>query len=252
MSLRLCGKKFDEMNWRNYLLLALLGFFLAFGVAQFQHFPGYLDSDYYFAGGIQLAQGKGFTEPYLWNYLDNPQGLPHPSHAYWMPLSSIIAAAGMWLMHQTTYNAGRLGFLLLAALVPVVTAALAYNFSKRRDLAFVSGLLAVFSIYYVPFLPVTDNYDPYLVLGGLYFLTIGSNKKYSYFLLGLLAGLLTLARSDGLLWLGLAFLLIFYRFILDKKAGSASINFILASAGFLLIMGPWFWRNYSVTGKNGT
>ncbi len=236
------------MNWRNYLLLAVLGFLLAFCVAQFQHFPGYLDSDYYFAGGVQLAQGKGFTEPYLWNYLDNPQGLPHPSHAYWMPLSSIVAAAGMWLTRQTTYNAGRLGFLLLAALVPVVTTALAYNFSKRRDLAFVSGLLAVFSMYYAPFLPVTDNYGPYLVLGGLYFLTVGSHKKYEYFVLGLLAGLLTLARSDGLLWFGLAFLLILYRFILDKKAGAASINFLLALAGFLLIMGPWFWRNYSVYG----
>jgi hypothetical protein len=236
------------MNKRSYLLLATLGFFLALGVAQFQHFPGYLDADYYFAGGVQLAQGKGFTEPYLWNYLDNPQGLPHPSHAYWMPLSSIIASAGMWLTRQTTYNAGRLGFLLLAALVPVVTAALAYNFSKRRDLAFVSGLLAVFSIYYVPYLPVTDNYDPYLVLGGLYFLTIGSRKRYSYFVLGLLAGLLTLARSDGLLWFGLALLLILYRFLRDKKAGSASINFFLASAGFLLITGPWFYRNYTVYG----
>src|SRR6202142_4234649 len=141
------------MNLRIFLLLAVLGSGLALAIAQFQAFPGYLDSDYYFAGGVQLAQGKGFTEPYLWNYLDDPQGLPHPSNTYWMPLSSIIAATGMWLTRQTTYQAGRLGFIFLAGLVPVVAAALAYSISKRRELGLISGLLAVFSIYYVPFLP---------------------------------------------------------------------------------------------------
>src|SRR5512140_3710109 len=119
------------MGWRRYAILAVLGFGLAFAVAQFQHFPGYLDSDYYFAGGVQLATGKGFTEPYLWNYLDDPSGLPHPSHSYWMPLSSIIAAAGMWITRSESYAAGRIGFLLLAALVPVTTAALARSLTQR-------------------------------------------------------------------------------------------------------------------------
>src|ERR1700690_3931193 len=126
------------MNWRTFLLLALLGWGISLAIAQFQAFPGYLDSDYYFAGGIQLVQGKGFTEPYLWNYLDNPQGLPHPSHTYWMPLSSIIAAGGMWVIGQPTYQAGRLGFIFLAGLIPVVAAAVAYSFSKRRELALIS------------------------------------------------------------------------------------------------------------------
>src|SRR5512142_2607767 len=98
------------MKLRSYALLAVLGFALAFGVAQFQKFPGYLDSDYYFAGGLQIAAGKGFTEPYLWNYLDNPAGLPHPSHSYWMPLASMVSALGMWLMGRSTYAAGRFPF----------------------------------------------------------------------------------------------------------------------------------------------
>ncbi len=236
------------MNWRTYLLLALLGFSSSFIVAQFQRFPGYLDSDYYFAGGIQLAQGKGFAEPYLWNYLDDPKGLPHPSHTYWMPLSSIIAAAGMWLSGQTSYQAGRLGFLLLAALVPVVTAALAFDFSRRPELASVSGLLAVFSIYYFPFLPVPDNYGPYLVLGGLYFLALGSHKTYSYLILGVLAGFLTLARSDGLLWLGLTAALIFWRQLPEKRLGAATLDLVLCASGFFLVASPWFWRTYSIYG----
>ena len=236
------------MNWRIYLFLAFLGSCLSIAIAQFQAFPGYLDSDYYFAGGIQLAQGKGFTEPYLWNYLDDPQGLPHPSHTYWMPLSSIVAAAGMWITGKSTYPAGRLGFIFLSGLVPIITAALAYNFTKRREFAIISGLLAVFSIYYAPFLPVPDNYGPYLVLGGLYFLTLGLRRDYSYFILGLIAGLLTFARNDGLLWFGLTFLVIIWRFNADRKPAEAAFKFLLAFAGFGLIMGPWFWRTYKLYG----
>jgi hypothetical protein len=236
------------MSWRSYALLALLGLGLAVGVAQFQHFPGYLDSDYYFAGGVQLANGKGFTEPYLWNYLDEPRGLPHPSHSYWMPLSSMIAAAGLWLTRSQSYQAGRLGFLLLAALVPVVTAALARNFTGRRDLAMASGLLAVFSVYYVPFLPVSDNYGPYLLLGGLYFLMMGLRKPISFFVLGGVCGLLALARSDGLLWLALTAVVIAARLVSDRRFPSALVNGSLALGGFLVVAGPWFWHTYSIYG----
>ena len=236
------------MTWRNYLVLTFLGLIVSLFFAQFEPFPGYLDADYYFGGGIQLAQGKGFTEPYVWNYLDNPQSLPHPSHGYWMPLASIIAATGMIVLHQTSYAAGRLGFLIFAMLVPVITAALAYNFSKRRDLAIVSGLLAVFSIYYAPFIPVSDNYGIYIVLGGLYFLLCMNRQPRTYFFLGLIAGLLTLARSDGLLWIVLTVLLIFWRFVFDHKTGAASINLVLALIGFFIIMGPWFWRNEQIYG----
>src|SRR5512135_3116135 len=201
------------MKVRSYALLALLGLALAFGVAQFEPFPGYLDSDYYFGGGLQLAAGKGFTEPYLWNYLDNPSGLPHTSHSYWMPLSSLIAAAGLWLTRSTSYEAGRIGFLALAGLAPVVTAALAYRFTCRTGLAMASGLLAVFSVYYVPFMPVPDNYGPYLVVGALFFLTMSWRSPASYLILGALSGLLTLARSDGLLWLAITGIIIAGRYL---------------------------------------
>ncbi len=236
------------MKTRSYALLALLGFALAFGVAQFQKFPGYLDSDYYFAGGVQLATGKGFTEPYLWNYLDNPVGLPHPSHSYWMPLSSLISAAGMWLTHSTSYPAGRLGFLLLAALAPVITAALAYRFTCRAGLAMASGLLAVFSVYYLPFMSVPDNYGPYLVLGGLFFLAMSWRSPVSYLVLGAISALLALARSDGLLWLAITGVIIAGRYLANRHLRSALLSGLLALGGFLIIAGPWFWHTYSVYG----
>ena len=195
------------MNWRIYTLLFVLGLGVALGVASLQSLPGYLDSDYYFVGGLQLVEGKGFTEPFLWNYLDDPAGLPHPSHTYWLPLSSILAALSMFVTGQHTYAAARLVFILIAACIPPLTARLALDITGRRGLALTSGLLAVFSVYYVPFLPVTDNYAPFMLLGGLIFLLVKKERWWAFLLMGLLAGLMNLARSDGLLWLGLLGLL---------------------------------------------
>ncbi len=245
------------MTFRAYLILFLLGLAVPVIVAQFQTMPGYLDSDYYYAGGIQIATGKGFTEPYLWNYLDGTTSVPHPSHSYWMPLASIVAALGMWLTGQTTYASARLFFFLIAALVPPVTAALAYTFSQRRDLAITSGILAIFSVYSAPFVGVTDNFGLFMLFGGLYFLFVTQlindpTRTRNWVFLGLLSGLMTLSRSDGLLWLALTFLFA----ILNTRHASRTLHsalrllpsVFLALLGFLLIMSPWYIRNLNVYG----
>ena len=162
------------MSRRSLLLLFLLGLAVPLGIAQFQSLPGYMDSDYYFGGGVQLARGNGFTELYLWNYLADPRGLPTPSHAYWMPLASILAAAGMWLTGQTTFASARIGFILLAALVPPLTSLLAFRLTSNRAASLLSGLLACFPIYYAPFLPVPDNYAIYMLLSIAFFLLLSN------------------------------------------------------------------------------
>jgi hypothetical protein len=240
------------MTRRDLLLLFLLGLAVPLVIAQFQSLPGYMDADYYFGGGLQLASGKGFTEPYLWNYLDDPAGLPHPSHTYWMPLASLVAAWGMFL-GGLTYAAARLPFLLLAACVPPLTATLALSFSQNRALAFISGLLACFPVYYAPFLPVTDNYAIYMILGGSYFLLLQKEVSSGKFvLLGITSGLMTLARSDGLLWLGVTFLLALWQARRLNPSAQLrftfhSLRFILfAILGYLLVMGFWYARNLSL------
>ncbi len=249
------------MSSRTYFFLFLFGLAVPVFIAQFQPIPGYLDSDYYYAGGIQLATGKGFTEPYLWNFLDGTTSLPHPSHSYWMPLASIISALGMWLTGQTTFASARLFFFIIAAFVPPLTAALAYTFSQRNELAIASGMLAIFSVYHASFVGVTDNFSLFMLFGGLYFifatqLMQDPTRTRNWFLLGLLAGLMSLSRSDGLLWLPLTFLFalrVFWHpasndkrspFILYAKRSS----FILALFGFLLIMSPWYARNLNIYG----
>ncbi|MBV6395482.1 MAG: hypothetical protein HFACDABA_01058 [Anaerolineales bacterium] len=254
------------MTRRDLLILFLLGLAVNFAIAQFQSLPGYMDADYYFGGGLQLARGNGFTEPYLWNYLANPQTLPAPSHAYWLPLASLLAAAGMWLTGQTTFAAARIGFILLAALIPPLTSLLAFRVTSNRISSLLSGLLACFSIYYAPFLPVTDNYAIYMLLGATFFLLFSSlrtspkSSNLIFFGFGLLSALASLARSDGLLWLGISFLIAiwyarnFHLLTPNSHLPLRPFIFHLSSfifftlIGFILIAFSWYARNLSTFG----
>ena len=70
-------------TWR-WISLLLLGLLVAGLGSIWIQAPGYMDADYYFATGQELSRGRGFVEPFIWNYLDDPSGLPHPSHLYWL------------------------------------------------------------------------------------------------------------------------------------------------------------------------
>ena len=245
------------MNRRHYAILFIVGLIVPFTISRFQSLPGYMDADYYYAGGIQLASGRGFNEPYLWNYLDGTTSLPHPSHTYWMPLASIVSAAGMWTAGQTGYEAGRIPFILLSACVPLLTATLAFGISRKILLAMVSGLLSIFPLYYSPFMPVPDNYAIFMLLGGTFLLLAPRPQKWIPLALGALSGLMTLARSDGLLWLGLAGLTVIWknslslgeRAVVREKVRDIILGGLLAVFGYLLIMGPWHARNLNLFGS---
>jgi hypothetical protein len=176
-----------------------------------------------------------------------------------MPLASIVSALGMWIMGQTTYAAGRLPFILLSACVPLLTATLAFDISRQTRLAMVSGLLSIFSLYYAPFMPVPDNYALFMLLGGAFLYLAPRPQKWIPLVLGALAGLMTLARSDGLLWLGLAGLTVMWketsplsllgrvRLALSKVEVVRVITAgLLALLGYLMTMGFWHVRNMSL------
>lgn len=243
------------MSRRDTLLLALLGLAVVLVVAAFQEVPGYMDADYYYAGGMQLAAGNGFTEPYLWNYLDDPQGLPHPSHSYWMPLASILSAIFPAIFGTGSWFITRIPFFLLVACLPPVTASLSYTLTTRRNLALTSGLLAVFPGFYLPFLATSDTFAIYMLIGGVFFLIISrrlADRKLSMshgILLGFLAGLMHLSRADGLLWLGIALLVVIF---LRPASTPPHVNWkilLMTMVGYLVVMGPWFIRNFTSLGS---
>jgi hypothetical protein len=147
-------------------LLFLLGLGVAAAVAIWQQAPGYMDADYYFALGRELARGHGFWQPFLWNFLDDPTGLPHPSHGYWPPLASLLSALSLRLVGGDSFAAGRLGALVTAASLPPLTAAIGFTLEPRRSLALLAGALAAFSGFYAAFLPTTDTFGIVMLLGG--------------------------------------------------------------------------------------
>jgi hypothetical protein len=242
------------MRWYFYLLLGLLGLTLALTTGWFQTSPGYMDADYYFAGGLRLAQGHGFTETILWNYLDNPTALPHPAFSYWMPLASIIAAAGMVATGSTHFNAARIGFLLIAALIPPLTAYLGYKVTSRQNLSLTAGLFAIFSGYYAPYASVTDTFGIYMLLGAMFFILLSfgleTTSRRKLFLimgfLGLVAGLAHFSRADGFIWLFSALLA-----VLLLPSWPLKTKFLLVALvifGYAIVMAPWFARNINVLG----
>lgn len=245
------------MTRRASFFLFLLGLAVACLAAVFQKSPGYMDADYYLLGGLQLAEGKGFTEPILWNYLDDPEGLPHPSHGYWMPLTSILAAISLLLTPFHGFAGGRIIFLLLTGFIPPITAWLAWGLlpdrdvRPRRNMATLAGLLAAFPGFYLSFLTVPDAFGVYMLLGAGFLGLISARDTWKKWLgLGILAGFMHLARADGFLWLGvagLASLFPAHKGHLSRITDHAT-RLLLCVAGYFLIMSPWFLRNLTAFG----
>ncbi len=235
------------MSKKKKLILFLIALGVAILVARLQSAPGYMDADYYFAGGMRLAEGHGFTEEVLWNYLDDPQGLPHPSHTYWMPLTSIFASIGISLFSfLPKFKAAQIIFILVASLIPIITSELAMRFFHDANKAFFAGLLAIFSGFYLPYITNTDSFALYMLLGGLFFLGVFKIKKDWHLLIfGLIIGLMHMTRADGLIWL----LVACYGIWLKREDLKLlnSVGFLIA--GYLLIAFPWLWRNLQTFGS---
>ncbi len=234
------------MTFRRLILLYCLGLGVTWFVSTLQNSPGYMDADYYFVTGLRIAQGFGFNEPFLWNYLDNPLILPHPSHTYWMPLTSLLAALGIFISGNNHFSSAQIGFVVLTGFIPVLTASLSFQFNRDKALSTWAGILSIFSGYYLAFLPTTDTFVLYMLLGGGFFLVLNkiSDIKYRSALLGIFAGMMHLARADGILWLLIAVFIAINEFRHSKNR--IVLWVIITCAGYALIMLPWMLRNHSV------
>jgi 4-amino-4-deoxy-L-arabinose transferase-like glycosyltransferase len=226
------------------LLLALAGLvylIVSLAVAA----PGYMDADYYFVTARQLAAGKGFSEPFIWNYLDDPSGLPHPSHTYWMPLTSVVAAGAMALFGDD-FRAAQFPMFLSAVLLPLLAVSLARRFDADRRLMLSAGLISIFCGFFVPYFVTTDSFTIYAWIGSAVLLlsvdASRQSKASTWFIVGVLAGLGYLTRADGVLLLLPAAVAIWW-------SGEARLKAVVSLAfGYLLCTGPWFVRNLIATG----
>jgi hypothetical protein len=231
----------------DWLWLALIGLLVQGFWALQLDYPSYTDAYYYTTNGQRLAQGHGFTEQIIWLYLDDPAGLPTPSHTYWMPLASLLAATG-YLLHDS-FRGAQLFFWLLAGLLPLLAASIVAWLGGQRWQFWMAGLLTAAGGFYAHFLSQPSTFAPFAWAGGgcLLALAIAANDKGLagrrrwWLLAGLLAGLAHLTRADGLLLLAVGGLI----WLKDWRNGHSLAALL---GGYGLFMGGWLLRNGLVLG----
>jgi 4-amino-4-deoxy-L-arabinose transferase-like glycosyltransferase len=241
----------DHLLRRDLWLIFILALLVRVAAALPQTQPNYMDAAYYLVGGQQLAQGFGFNDPYVWQYLDQPIGLPHPSHLYWMPLPSILVAISQAIF-GVTYRAAQLPFVLLSAVLPVLACMIAWRISAGRRHAWLAALLVIFSPFYLPYWGVPESFAPFAVFGALaLYWASAAAKWWKWLAAGACAGLAHLSRADGVLLL-LPLLLVQIR--LHDSDGRRKIFIPHPSALLIILIGycgvmlPWFVRNLNVIG----
>jgi hypothetical protein len=232
------------LTWRAYLLVTLAALAVILSFAIFQHAPGYMDAEYYYGMGLRIAKSHTLAEPFVWNYLDHPLSITHNGFTFWMPLTSFFVAAGMRLSGLFDFQGARVMLVLVAVMIPALTMRLALAIEKDRRTAILAGIMALMPFLYGPFLTTTDSFGLVMLLGGAFFL-LGENIKGpgGFILLGVIAGLMHLARADGVLWVAAGVLVVFLKPV--KKMASGAALFL----GYLLVMSFWFGRNWLEFGE---
>lgn len=227
--------------------------------------PGYTDVFYHLNAATRLASGQGLTDPYIWSYIGVPETLPIPSHLYWMPMTSLTAAFGMWtLTAPGNYAAAQWPFALMFAATSCVGFWLGGYIGKMRRHAWVVGLLTLFSGFFTRFWGAIDTFAPYALFGSLCLVFIAltvaeadtKNNRFYWLrvlLAGICAGLAHLTRADGVLLLIVAWTAALWPWDLFGKNKQTKISRRLLIAfvitlGYFLAMLPWFIRNLNAIG----
>ncbi len=225
--------------------------------------PAYPDSFYYVDVAHSLAAGHGFTIDAIWIFPEVGGSipafptLPVPSNAHWMPLASIVQVPFIWLMGPTAL-ASALPFAFLGALAAPLTWALARDAGTTRLVAVGAGVLIAIPAASAVFMAQPDNFGLYqpLVAAALWMGARGLQGHARAFALGgLLVGLATLARTDGVLVgaaLGIAFAWDRWSAWRSRGARRPAIPMwaaVACFALFLVVVAPWLARQLAVFGS---
>lgn len=250
------------MQKKVYVLLFVLEVTIIFLAAIFQKSTGYMDADYYYANAVNIANGKGLNESFLWNYLDDPTGIPHSSFTYWMPLASLVSSVALFLAGNSSFSVSRIPFFLLSGFLPILVAHVTLRLSGDRKAAWMAALFSIFSGFYLIYIGLPETFLLYMFLGACFF-EIGmtlfekTNRFKPIYLalcggLGAITGLMVLTRADGFLWLAAGVgLLIFATpgWGKARKYLDGLLAILCLMAGFALVTFAWYYRNIVVFGS---
>ncbi|XWX02581.1 glycosyltransferase family 39 protein [Aggregatilineales bacterium SYSU G02658] len=219
-----------------------------------QH-PGIGDPNHYYNLGQRLLDGHGFTIDYIWAFIFQYERIEHPED-HWMPLTGLLTAASMSL-----FGREHTGAVVLFALVGALLPALAYLAARRLDLEPSEALAAALLTSVVPELVLnslrTDTTILNAVFVGAALLALShaleSDDVRWYALTGALAGLAYLVRTDSLLIVGTAGLLVVWRWLSGRTLPRWRILLTLVlPLAALIVAAPWLIRNVVETGQATT
>ena len=233
--------------------------------------PAYPDSYYYVNVARELAAGNGFQVDYIWNFVEvggrlpAEPALPIASNAHWMPLAALIQVPFIWVFGASALAQG-LPFWLIGALASPLAYLIGRDAGLTRGQSIAGGLLTALPGAAAPFLAQPDNFALFMPLGALALWCCGRGLKgdrRAFAVGGLVVGLATLSRTDGVL-LGVPFALAFglerWRVWRGGRIGGQSnvperstmigwLPALACVAGFALIVLPWFARQLAVFGS---
>ena len=225
--------------------------------------PAYPDSYYYADVARSIVGGHGLSVDFVWIFAEvggripaNPI-LPIPSNAHWMPLASFVQLPFLALFGFQSWAAAQ-PFALIGALAAPLAWAIGREAGASPLVSVGAGLLTAFPALSFPFMMQPDNFSLYqpLVAGALLLGARGlKGHPRSFALAGLLVGIATLARNDGVLVggvIGLAFLWDRSRAVRSGGSRRAAIPLwsAVACAGlFVAVMLPWIARQLAVFGS---
>ncbi|MBI2953941.1 MAG: glycosyltransferase family 39 protein [Chloroflexi bacterium] len=239
-----------------YTIVLLAGLVVRSITASFVSQPGYMDSYYYFHVAENLYQGRGFVEDFIWNYLEAATAIPHPSNAYWMPLSSVVTAASFQLF-GLSFRAAQVPMIIASSILPVIGYWLGKDiFPSDRYAWSIAGFLIFSGIYEVYWI-VPESFALFAVFGSLaLILSYKALRDSPHYLVpaGGMVALAQLTRADGAMLLG-SLAAAFFTLVLRKwhTERSRILPVLLSALGALLayaiVLSPWLLRNELVFGQ---
>lgn len=208
-----------------------------------------MDAYYYYHVARNLYLGRGFVEDVIWNWLNPPPAITHPSNDYWMPLTSVLIAGAFWLLGES-FRAAQVPSLLTSAALALFAYHLAGRiFKAERPRLWSAAITAAGGSYFV-YWHGTDNFALFGLAGALALYLAGglpAASGWGAVGAGVLSGAGYLARPDGPLLLAVVVGWILRPGTEANLRRRAGLIF-LAMVGFCLAAGPWWARNLAVFG----
>lgn len=213
-------------------------------------FPQLDDPSAYIQIARNIAGGRGLVSDVLWNYWIVFPAVTHASNEFWMPLASIGMAGSIHLFGDTFFAAQLPGLIAGSLLAPLVYGLGRGVWPAQRRWSVLAAALIVINAVLVYQSVSADSAAIYTLLATLALFSGAralDRKRVGWMALaGVWCGLSYLTRSHGLLLpvsIGLITLIVLRR---EPKTMIKLIGAL--SAGFVILLVPWWLRNLNVFG----